>query len=98
MIWEKRNIFEEEIAALKMVRGGPSIAHLYDVYEEDEQAYLVLEFMSSPRSGGPSLNPTVPPRRDTQNPPETNQYLNEIGPRPRLDQDQNVLQLSATDV
>lgn len=45
MIWEKRNIFEEEIATLKSVRAGPSIAHLYDVYEDDEQAYLVLEFM-----------------------------------------------------
>lgn len=45
MMWEKRNIFEEEIATLKAVRDGPSITQLYDVYEEDEQAYLVLEFM-----------------------------------------------------
>jgi len=45
MVWEKRNIFEEEIAHLKMVRGGPSIAQLFDVYEEEEQSYLVLEFM-----------------------------------------------------
>jgi serine/threonine protein kinase len=45
MIWDKHNIFEDEVASLKLVREGPSIMQLYDVYEEADQAYLVLEFM-----------------------------------------------------
>ena len=45
MIWEKHNIFEDEIACLKVAREGPSIMQLYDVYEEADQGYLVLEFM-----------------------------------------------------
>ena len=41
----KKNILEEELAQLKLVREGPSIVQLYDVYEEAEQVSLVLEFM-----------------------------------------------------
>ena len=41
----KKNILEEEVAQLKLLREGPSIVQLYDVYEEAEQVSLVLEFM-----------------------------------------------------
>jgi len=45
IMFDKRNILEEEVANLKLVREGPSIVQLYDLYEEAEHFYLVLEFM-----------------------------------------------------
>ena len=45
MIWDKRNVLEDEISNLKLVREGPSIIQLYEVYEEGPLTHLVLEFM-----------------------------------------------------
>lgn len=45
MLHGKKNIMEEEIAQLKLVRGGPSIVQLYDIYEEADTVSLLLEFM-----------------------------------------------------
>jgi serine/threonine protein kinase len=45
MMWGKRNVLEDEISILKLVRNGESIIQLYEVYEEGPQFYLVLEFM-----------------------------------------------------
>ena len=36
---------KDEIAALKLLRGGPHIIRLYDVFEEPDVTYLVLEEM-----------------------------------------------------
>ena len=36
---------KDEIAALKMLRGGPHIVRLYDVFEEDDHCFMVMEEM-----------------------------------------------------
>lgn len=43
---------QDEIWALKLLRGGPHIVRLYDVFEEPEHVYLVMEEMK----GGDLLN------------------------------------------
>jgi serine/threonine protein kinase len=36
---------KDEIAALKMLRGGPHIVRLFDVFEEDDHCFMVMEEM-----------------------------------------------------
>jgi len=38
--------FKEEVASLRMLRGGPHIVRLFDVFEEPEDSYLIYEEMT----------------------------------------------------
>ena len=40
-----RKTLRDEIAALKLLRGGPHIIRLYDVFEEPEYKYLIFDRM-----------------------------------------------------
>ena len=40
-----RETIEEEIASLRLLRGGPNIVRMFDVFEELEDIYLVFEQM-----------------------------------------------------
>jgi serine/threonine protein kinase len=38
-----KKTLKEEIVALRLLRGGPHIVRLFDVFEEPEDTYLILE-------------------------------------------------------
>ncbi len=46
MFWGDRDALKDEIKNLQMVRAGPNIVQLYEVYEEKEFCYLVTELMA----------------------------------------------------
>jgi hypothetical protein len=45
MFWADRDALEDEISNLKLVRQGPHIVQLYEVYEELSICYLVMELL-----------------------------------------------------
>jgi len=45
MFWGERDALKDEIDTLKKVREGPNIVQLYEVYEETDYCYLVMECM-----------------------------------------------------
>ena len=45
MLWGSRDALEDEINNLILVRNGPNIVQLYEVYEEKTHCYLVMELM-----------------------------------------------------
>jgi serine/threonine protein kinase len=45
MTWGGRDALQDEIENLRLVRDGPNIVQLYEVYEEREYCYLVMELM-----------------------------------------------------
>ena len=51
----RRKTLSDEISALKLIRGGPHIVRLYDVFEEPADIYLVFDRMR----GGTLLNRIV---------------------------------------
>jgi serine/threonine protein kinase len=40
-----KSSLKDEIAALKLLRGGPHIVRLYDVFEEKTHTFIVMEVM-----------------------------------------------------
>jgi len=46
MFWGERDALKDEIKNLQLVRAGPNIVQLYEVFEEKEFCYLVTELMS----------------------------------------------------
>lgn len=45
MFWGERDALKDEIKNLQLVRAGPNIVQLYEVFEEKEWSYLVTELM-----------------------------------------------------
>jgi serine/threonine protein kinase len=45
MLWGSRDALEDEINNLILVRNGPNIVQLYEVYEEKTHCFLVMELM-----------------------------------------------------
>lgn len=45
MFWGDRDALKDEIKSLQMVRDGPNIVQLYEIYEEQTFCYLVTELM-----------------------------------------------------
>ena len=43
MVWGDRDALQDEVNSLMIVREGPSIVQLYEVYEEDVYCYLVMQ-------------------------------------------------------
>ena len=45
MFWGDRDALKDEIKSLQLVRDGPNIVQLYEIYEEQTFCYLVTELM-----------------------------------------------------
>jgi serine/threonine protein kinase len=43
---KERKTFKEEVASLRMLRGGPHIVRLFDVFEDPDESYLIYEEMT----------------------------------------------------
>jgi serine/threonine protein kinase len=46
MVWGEHDILEDEINNLTIVREGPNIVQLYEVYEERDYIFLIMELMN----------------------------------------------------
>jgi len=46
MFWGERDALKDEIKNLKLVRDGPNIVQLYEVFEEKAFCFLVTELMT----------------------------------------------------
>jgi calcium/calmodulin-dependent protein kinase I len=46
MVWGEHDLLEDEINNLTLVRQGPNIVQLYEVYEERDYIFLIMELMS----------------------------------------------------
>lgn len=45
MLWGDRDALEDEINNLALIRDGPNLVQLYEVYEEKNHCFLILELM-----------------------------------------------------